>query len=160
MSGIEITAVFPHHSINMRFSNPPFNPPFALLLRTQFKRKSTLIPSAVLGCVLDNRFYVFGKVGLGIAQFKTTIQNPNAGGDTVTQTKKRLGFVPELGIEYAVNQCFSVVATARYEHYKKLTQSATHLLSESARVGELIDTTVVTYRPSFISGRIGIIYKF
>jgi opacity protein-like surface antigen len=155
MGGVDFTASFSNHKSETRFSaGAVFAPPLARQLRVDISRQNTFIPSLVIGWTPKSTFLIYGKVGLGIAQFKTTVFNSNAGGESFTQRKTKYGIVPSIGLEHSLSQSFSVNMSLSYEYYGTLKHAASQLLAIPTT-----DTCINTYKPSFVTGKVGILYK-
>lgn len=117
-------------------------------------RTFSVTPSFVLGRVFNERFHANLGLGLGISRFEQKVRNvtPNL---SVKGSKTQLGFVPSLGLEYAITQKWAVTGNVSYEYYGRVKRSFNQGISTVN--GATYNTSI---NPNIATGRLGVIYKF
>lgn len=112
-------------------------------------------PSFVIGRVFNERFYANLGLGLGISRFEQKIRNV-AANISVKGSKTQLGFVPSVGLEYAINPKWAVTGNVAYEYYGRVKRNFGREVNPTV-VGINYNTSI---NPNIVTGRLGVIYKF
>jgi opacity protein-like surface antigen len=85
----------------------------------KLSRRYSVIPSINLGKIFCGRWHAALGLGLGIARFQHKL-NAITLGPNLTSSQTKVGFVPSVAVEYAVNQNVSVIGKVSYEIYNKV----------------------------------------
>jgi len=138
------------------FSTPGAPTPFGARLQRHF----SVTPSAVMGVTFLDNWNAFLKLGLGISQFTLKVLNLTAPARHYTKTKTLFGFVPTLGVEYAVTQAISVLGSVTYEWYPSIKRSVSgdELLPGVGAAGWTVEHGV-SVKPRVFSVRMGVLFK-
>lgn len=123
------------------------------LINVKFERQYSIVPAIVLGRTFQCNWNYFAKVGLGISRFETKVSRLG-GGSTFKTHKTKLGIVPSMGLEYAINRNLSAIGTLTYEYYDKV---GTH--SSSVLVSGDNDANTAK-KVQYVAAKFGFIAKF
>ncbi|WP_448950925.1 outer membrane protein [Labrys neptuniae] len=154
---VDLTSGHNNYTVNGNTLNPfPFQLPFNETATTSLKDSSRWAAS------LRARFgYAFGQwlpyvtAGVGVRQDKlsgTTIFAPFGGTSSVSDTKTQVGFVGGAGLEYALNEHWSVRGEVLYSWYPK------HKLRFDN--ADTATSSVVSSKPRTIAATVGVNYRF
>lgn len=147
-AGLEVAGDLDNHSEKNTFEHD------LARFQVKFKHRFTLIPSLVVGKVFACNVHGFIKLGVGISRFKTDLFNL----DDQTSFKKnktKYGFVPAVGLEYAVNHCISVLGTVSYEKYQQIKSNFSNVVLGP----EFITSDTAKVRPRFMATKLGVLIK-
>jgi hypothetical protein len=123
------------------------------LLKVKLKRKFSIVPAITVGRVFQCRWNFFAKLGLGISNFESKV-NVVANGRGFKSTKTKLGVVPSMGLEYAINEYLSAIGTLTYEYYDKVPVTFTNVLVTGDNDRQ------VPRRIQYVAAKAGFIAKF
>lgn len=119
-------------------------------LNVKFEREFSIVPAIVLGRTFQCNWNFFAKLGLGISRFETKIRSLQTGAGGKAH-KTKLGVVPSMGLEYAINRNLSAIGTLTYEYYERV---GTHFSIAG-------DNDVNTMRRvQYVAAKAGFIAKF
>jgi hypothetical protein len=123
------------------------------LVNVKFRRTFAITPAITVGRVFQCRWNFFAKLGLGISRFETKLNVPgtNVGGKT---HKTKLGVVPSMGMEYAINNCLSALETITYEYYDKVGTTFQNVPTNGTHV------RLTPRRIQYVAAKAGFIAKF
>ena len=154
ITGIEVGFLIDSNRLrhNFAYPNPPDVTPFA----SQFKRKYAITPSFILGYAFCPRWNAFLKLGMSFSQFKIRVDNVL---DQLTfkNTKRKTGFMPGIGVEYAMNCAVSFQGTVSYEHYSKIKKTFQPVLTNSIVADAFYTARVKS--PQYYTAKLGVLIK-
>ncbi|ARN84622.1 outer membrane protein [Candidatus Nucleicultrix amoebiphila] len=124
--------------------------------RSTLKSSFKFMPALVLGKQFSDRWLGFVKLGASINRFKGSheiyLANRLAASENFKATKA--GIMIGVGVEYAFSDKFSTVATLGYENYGNIKQSY------KTFTGPAFDKNSGGFKPSYVTTKVGFIYKF
>jgi OmpA-like transmembrane domain. len=128
----------------------------AALVKKRLKSKYKIMPALVFGKQLNDRWLIFTKLGVSLAQLEgTRIFNVNNIARKPEKFKKhKAGFLGSLGMEYAHNEKLSTVGSVTYEKFGALKcgyKPSTTLPGEK---------NAGSFKPSYVTAKIGLAYRF
>lgn len=118
-------------------------------------RQYAVIPSINIGKIFCGRYHAYLGLGLAISKFKHSTNIVDAAA-TVNSSQVRLGFVPTVGIEYAVTHNVSVFGNVSAEIYQKLSKT----YDVSAQTGLPGATYKSSISPRYVNLKVGAVYRF
>jgi opacity protein-like surface antigen len=124
--------------------------------RTKLKSSYIITPAVVFGKTLNNRWLAFAKLGVSLRKFTGThnIKGTTRNIDDKFNTRKA-GSLAAVGAEYAFSDKVSATGSVSYERFGSINRS---LPSYSTAAGEKDEVNIK--HPSYITAKVGIIYKF
>ena len=158
--GFEIAASFANDHIkrDFQFVDADLNLAPGYTLRTDLKRRYSIVPSVVLGWVVSEQFNVFAKLGVGISQYDLRLQQstyeplPSA-----SLSKTKYSFVPSVGLEYSFSRFVSFVASLSCDIGGKINLEKKGLFDFGVPYNDKADLSV---RANFFTQKIGLLIKF
>jgi len=133
-------------------------PPPGVGANNRLRKHSNIMPSISFGKIFCDRWYAYIGLGLAVARFKqqVTISIPAAPSLSVSGSRTSLGFVPSLGVEYAVTRDISLSGSINYEIYKKLSNS----LNVNVPVVLTPSSYASSISPKDLTFKVGVGYRF
>jgi hypothetical protein len=123
------------------------------LVDIKFRRNYSIVPAITLGRTFQCNWNFFTKVGLGISRFETKLRIQKISGE-FKQHKVKLGVVPSMGFEYAINRNLSAIATVTYEYYDRVGMNFRNVIVA-------YDNAVNTARRvQYVHAKVGVIAKY
>lgn len=130
--------------------------PVSDLFQNRLKRTFNIVPTLVIGKVFSDCYHVSLGLGLAFARFKQQISalDPDLNVPATSAQRTKVGFVPSLGIEYAVAKNVSLTGNFSYEIYSKV--SRTFVINEP-----VVEATYASsIKPRYATLKIGAVYRF
>jgi outer membrane autotransporter protein len=151
LTGLEVAFALDSNKFNKKLSMQG-----GWISNTTLKSQFKVVPAVVLGKQFSERWLGFVKLGASIARFKGNhaITVPPAADTTTSFKATKVGFMGGVGAEYAFNKQFSAIATLSYERFGRIKKTFADV---SPVIG---DKNEGTLKPSYITAKIGIAYKF
>jgi hypothetical protein len=158
--GIDISTSFAGHQFKMDFNHDNLSlgilPPYPLPMKLTVEKQYSIVPAITIGWIFNQRFQLYGKLGLSISSFKTTLDNTrNSDGQSYSKNVTKYGIAPTLGLEYALTPNISLTLSSTYEYYKPFTIYYNRLVDLNNT-----DNGSNRLKLSVFTQKIGFIYKF
>jgi|GEM_PF-1146126 len=122
----------------------------------KLKRTYFITPSFIVGKTFTPRLHGFIKLGLGVSKFKNEIKNI-AVNRTFRSSKTTIGFVPTIGLEYALTQRISLTGSLSYERYGDLKKKYVNVVSNANPTAEY---TSRIRKVNFFTAKAGVTFHF
>jgi len=132
----------------------------AFPFRNKLTRRYSVIPAISAGKIFCGRWHATLGLGVAISGFKQEVTNLSPVGGVIksaSASTTKLGFVPSLGVEYAMTQNISVVGKISYEIYGKINKKFGDQLTSPQLAGSSYAPSI---SPRYLNLNIGAIYRF
>jgi hypothetical protein len=159
ITGVEVSALVDSNRLRHNFLHPAtFLPNEIVPFSSQVRRQYAFIPSVVLGYQFCKRWHAFLKLGASFSYFKIREDNLN---DRITfkHRTRKTTFIPQIGLEYALNCDLSFQGSFAYEHFSRVGKQFQPVLPETAPAvaGNFYNARVK--RPQYFTLKFGMLVK-
>lgn len=159
-AGFDISGdVYTNNELNTQIRNViPLGVGFPF--RNKLTRRYSIIPTINAGKIFCGRWHATLGLGVAISGFKQEITNLSPVGGVIKSaaaSTTKIGFVPSLGVEYAMTQNISVVGKISYEIYGKINKKFGDQLTSPLLPGSSYTSSI---SPRYLNLKIGAIYRF
>ena len=153
LGGQLIFSMFGNSKMSTNVDHSLFNRSY--VFSNSLKRNYTFTPSLNVGKVFWHCYHAYVGLGMGITRFEHEVTNTTSG-LSVKSNNTKIGFVPSLGLDYALDHHFIIGTNLSYEFYRNVNNTY-----NSPDVSTLVNSSYNSkIRPQYFNARIGITYKF
>lgn len=134
-------------------------PTTSTISQTKIHRQFSVTPDLTAGYIFCQQWMVYLKLGLSISRFnlENKVIGPNATVST-DKTVTKFGIKPTVGIEYAINKKASFFTDLSYEYIPSLKKNLNNPTDPNVFI--LGATHDLKSSPHYVTGKIGVLYKF
>ena len=125
------------------------------IFNNSLKRNYSFVPSLNFGKVFWHRYHAYVGLGMGITRFEHEVCNVDVS-RSAKNNKTKVGFVPAIGMDYALDHHFIIGTNLSYELYRNVNDTF-NAPDVSTQPGATYSSKI---RPRYFNARVGITYKF